>query len=219
MRWRSTATKVPAACGRRTPGRCCSAASRAPNAPPRSPHGLLGPQSFSGWGIRTVAKGAARYNPMSYHNGSVWPHDNALDRAGLRALRPEVRGDPAVQGPVRRGDLHGAAPAAGVVLRLPAPARTAGRRSIRSRVRRRPGPARRHSRCWKPRWAWNSIPPTTKSVCGTRVCRRSSTMFCCGICGWARHAPICASAASRTRSRSISSAPQGKMQVSVVLSA
>src|SRR5207253_5104089 len=34
--------------------------------------------SFSGWGIRTVATSEARYNPMSYHNGSVWPHDNAL---------------------------------------------------------------------------------------------------------------------------------------------
>jgi glycogen debranching enzyme len=44
---------------------------------------LLGPQSFSGWGIRTVAKGAARYNPMSYHNGSIWPHDNALIALGL----------------------------------------------------------------------------------------------------------------------------------------
>jgi glycogen debranching enzyme len=38
---------------------------------------------FSGWGVRTVAAGAARYNPMSYHNGSVWPHDNALAAAGL----------------------------------------------------------------------------------------------------------------------------------------
>jgi glycogen debranching enzyme len=38
---------------------------------------------FSGWGIRTVASGQARYNPMSYHNGSVWPHDNALLAAGL----------------------------------------------------------------------------------------------------------------------------------------
>jgi glycogen debranching enzyme len=44
---------------------------------------LLGPQFFSGWGIRTVAKGAARYNPMSYHNGSVWPHDNALIALGF----------------------------------------------------------------------------------------------------------------------------------------
>jgi glycogen debranching enzyme len=45
--------------------------------------GLLEPQFFSGWGIRTVATGEARYNPMSYHNGSVWPHDNALIALGL----------------------------------------------------------------------------------------------------------------------------------------
>jgi glycogen debranching enzyme len=38
---------------------------------------------FSGWGIRTVADGEARYNPMSYHNGSVWPHDNALIALGF----------------------------------------------------------------------------------------------------------------------------------------
>jgi glycogen debranching enzyme len=38
---------------------------------------------FSGWGVRTVATGEARYNPMSYHNGSVWPHDNALIAAGF----------------------------------------------------------------------------------------------------------------------------------------
>lgn len=37
----------------------------------------------SGWGIRTIADTEARYNPMSYHNGSVWPHDNALIAAGL----------------------------------------------------------------------------------------------------------------------------------------
>ena len=39
--------------------------------------------SFSGWGVRTVAEGEARYNPMSYHNGSIWPHDNALVAAGF----------------------------------------------------------------------------------------------------------------------------------------
>ena len=38
---------------------------------------------FSGWGIRTVAASEARYNPMSYHNGSVWPHDNALIALGM----------------------------------------------------------------------------------------------------------------------------------------
>ncbi len=45
--------------------------------------GLLQPSFFSGWGIRTLAKEAVRYNPMSYHNGSVWPHDNALIALGL----------------------------------------------------------------------------------------------------------------------------------------
>jgi glycogen debranching enzyme len=45
--------------------------------------GLLRPDFFSGWGIRTIARGEARYNPMSYHNGSIWPHDNALIALGL----------------------------------------------------------------------------------------------------------------------------------------
>jgi glycogen debranching enzyme len=44
---------------------------------------LLDAPSFCGWGIRTLASCEARYNPMSYHNGSVWPHDNALVAAGL----------------------------------------------------------------------------------------------------------------------------------------
>jgi glycogen debranching enzyme len=45
---------------------------------------LLRPDMFSGWGVRTMSKGAVAYNPMSYHNGSVWPHDNALIAAGLK---------------------------------------------------------------------------------------------------------------------------------------
>ena len=44
---------------------------------------LSDPAAFSGWGIRTLSAGEARYNPMSYHNGSVWPHDNALIAMGL----------------------------------------------------------------------------------------------------------------------------------------
>jgi glycogen debranching enzyme len=45
---------------------------------------LLSQDMFSGWGIRTMSKHAAAYNPMSYHNGSVWPHDNAFIAAGLK---------------------------------------------------------------------------------------------------------------------------------------
>jgi len=46
---------------------------------------MLSPAFFSGWGVRTIVTGERRYNPMSYHNGSVWPHDNAL--IALGALR------------------------------------------------------------------------------------------------------------------------------------
>jgi len=44
---------------------------------------LMGRDGFSGWGIRTLAQGEARYNPLSYHNGSVWPHDNAVIALGF----------------------------------------------------------------------------------------------------------------------------------------
>jgi glycogen debranching enzyme len=44
---------------------------------------LLDNDGYSGWGVRTVAASESRYNPMSYHNGSIWPHDNALIAMGL----------------------------------------------------------------------------------------------------------------------------------------
>ena len=44
---------------------------------------LIGRDFFSGWGVRTVAQSGARYNPISYHNGSIWPHDNALIALGF----------------------------------------------------------------------------------------------------------------------------------------
>jgi glycogen debranching enzyme len=44
---------------------------------------LLSPDLFTGFGIRTLARSAGRYNPASYHNGSVWPHDSALVAAGI----------------------------------------------------------------------------------------------------------------------------------------
>jgi glycogen debranching enzyme len=49
----------------------------------RAAETLLGAELFSGWGVRTLSAGEVRYNPMSYHNGSVWPHDNALVADGL----------------------------------------------------------------------------------------------------------------------------------------
>lgn len=46
-------------------------------------HTLLSRDFFTGWGVRTVGSDEARYNPLSYHNGSVWPHDNALIASGV----------------------------------------------------------------------------------------------------------------------------------------
>jgi glycogen debranching enzyme len=48
---------------------------------------LISPDMFSGWGVRTIGTGEKRYNPMSYHDGSVWPHDNAMIAFGDRKSR------------------------------------------------------------------------------------------------------------------------------------
>ena len=44
---------------------------------------LMADDMYSGWGIRTLSRNEQRYNPMSYHNGSVWPHDNAMAALGF----------------------------------------------------------------------------------------------------------------------------------------
>ena len=66
---------------------------------------LLAPDMFCGWGVRTMSRSAAAYNPMSYHNGSVWPHDNALDRGRAEAVRVRPRDQPRRDRAVRRGRL------------------------------------------------------------------------------------------------------------------
>lgn len=72
---------------------------------------LLSAEFHSGWGVRTLALGQARFNPMSYHNGSVWPHDTALAAAGM--ARYDER-DPVAQ---LLGEIYAAA--AHFRLRLP----------------------------------------------------------------------------------------------------
>ena len=64
-------------------GQCLFTGVVSPERAGRVAETLLSPESFSGWGVRTVATPEARYNPMAYHNGSVWPHDNALIAQGL----------------------------------------------------------------------------------------------------------------------------------------
>ena len=45
---------------------------------------LMGPKLFTGWGVRTLAEGEARFNPIGYHVGAVWPFDNSFIAWGLR---------------------------------------------------------------------------------------------------------------------------------------
>src|SRR5262249_37328035 len=64
-------------------GHCLFGGIATPACAGRLAQTLLSPESFSGWGIRTVASSEARFNPMGYHNGSVWPHDSAIAALGL----------------------------------------------------------------------------------------------------------------------------------------
>jgi glycogen debranching enzyme len=64
-------------------GQCLFTGIASPEHARRVARTLLAPESFSGWGVRTVAASERRYNPMGYHTGAVWPHDNALIAQGL----------------------------------------------------------------------------------------------------------------------------------------
>jgi glycogen debranching enzyme len=134
---------------------------------------LLRPQSFSGWGIRTVAQGEARYNPMSYHNGSIWPHDNALIALGFARY--------GLKRPVGRL-FQGLFDAATYLELRRLPELFCGFQRQRER-----GPTlypvacspqawavQRHSRCSRLRSAWSSIDTTMRFDCGTPCSPRSS---------------------------------------------
>ena len=64
-------------------GHCLFAGIASPDKAQRVAEALLSDDFFTGWGIRTVANKESRYNPLSYHNGSVWPHDNSIIAYGM----------------------------------------------------------------------------------------------------------------------------------------
>jgi glycogen debranching enzyme len=68
-------------------GHCLFGGIASPDRARRVADLLVGAEMFSGWGVRTIASIESRYNPMSYHNGSVWPHDNGLVAAGFSRYR------------------------------------------------------------------------------------------------------------------------------------
>lgn len=59
---------------------------------------LVSPKMFSGYGIRTMAEGEAGYNPMSYHDGSVWPHDNSLSILGMSKSGYQQQANQVIEG-------------------------------------------------------------------------------------------------------------------------
>jgi glycogen debranching enzyme len=76
--------KRPVASVTSNPGHCLYCGIVDPAKAPALAERLMAPDMFSGWGIRTLSAESPAYNPMSYHNGSVWPHDNAIIAAGLK---------------------------------------------------------------------------------------------------------------------------------------
>src|SRR5256714_1831044 len=64
---------------------------------------LMAPDMFSGWGIRTLSSDSPHYNPMSYHNGTIWPHDNSIAVAGLRRYRHAEAAGRVIEGIMEAG--------------------------------------------------------------------------------------------------------------------
>ena len=64
-------------------GQCLFTGIATPERAARVAQTLLSDEAYSGWGVRTVSSSESRFNPMAYHNGSVWPHDNALIAYGM----------------------------------------------------------------------------------------------------------------------------------------
>ncbi|HET9962753.1 MAG TPA: amylo-alpha-1,6-glucosidase [Nitrospiraceae bacterium] len=75
--------KLPCRVKSSNAGHCLYTGIASPERAQRLAETLMSDEMFSGWGVRTLADSERRYNPMSYHNGSVWPHDNAMIAAGL----------------------------------------------------------------------------------------------------------------------------------------
>ena len=78
---------------------------------------LLAPDMFSGWGIRTLSAEHPAYNPYSYHNGSVWPHDNGLIALGFKRYGFAAEAARVARAISGAGSVLRAAPDAGAVCR------------------------------------------------------------------------------------------------------
>jgi glycogen debranching enzyme len=67
-------------------GQCLFTGIASPERARRTAETLMSEDFFTGWGVRTIASTETRYNPLSYHNGSVWPHDNSIIANGMAKI-------------------------------------------------------------------------------------------------------------------------------------
>ena len=161
---------------------------------------LLDPSMDCGWGIRTYASGQPGYNPVGYHTGTVWPHDNALIAAGMKRVGPARRRRSRRVADLRGRPALARLPAAGALLRL----RPRARRHAGPLPRRvlAPGVVGRDARCRSSRRCSGCTPTrrTTSSSSIGRTCPRGSARSRCTSCGSAS-APwtSCSTAGAATR--------------------
>ena len=116
---RSTATSGRSTRSARTSATCSGAASSRRRGSTPSSTELMGPDLWSGWGVRTMSAADAGFNPLSYHNGTVWPHDNSLIAWGLARYARWPEAQRIIRRMLERGGPL-RLPAAGGLRRLPA---------------------------------------------------------------------------------------------------
>ena len=97
------------------PGQCLWSGIVPPDRAAKVVKRLMKPDMWSGWGIRTLSTHNPSYNPNSYQNGAVWPHDNGIIATGLSPLRLRRRGGPHCPRHQRRGQLFHVSPDAGAL--------------------------------------------------------------------------------------------------------
>ena len=135
----------------------------------RTANTLMSRESFSGWGIRTIAQDEPRYNPMSYHNGSVWPHDNAIIAQGLARYGFKVEAARVFEGLIMPPRIrnHGDCQSCSV-------ASCAGPTAVRPRILSpallRPGLQRLPLAYWRRALAWSSHMIATRFGSGSPLC-------------------------------------------------
>ncbi|GMA78195.1 hypothetical protein GCM10025880_46120 [Methylorubrum aminovorans] len=161
---------------------------------------LLSNDGFNGWGIRTIAKGEARYNPMSYHNGSIWPHDNAICVLGLARYGLKEEAARVFEGMFDTSLYYDQK-------RLPELFCGFMRRRQRGPVSYpvacspQAWAAAAPSPSWRPASGSKSTTPATASASATRSCRAFSRRWSCSTSSSATRGPISACTATAATSR------------------